>query len=91
MRTREAREEGPAGTGYGNPAAVDHHAALWCRGVSGDVAAFEEPVSRRRRRAWAFAWRMPGDAAGARDVMQEAFLRIFRAASRLPPGCRVPH
>jgi RNA polymerase sigma-70 factor (ECF subfamily) len=51
----------------------------------GDLSAFEEIVLRHQNRAWAVAWRSLGDSAEAQDVVQEAFLRVLRAAPRYRP------
>jgi len=49
------------------------------------MSAFEQLVLRHQGKAWAFAWRFLHDAAEAEDVVQEAFLRILRSASRYQP------
>jgi RNA polymerase sigma-70 factor (ECF subfamily) len=51
----------------------------------GDLSAFEEIVLRHQNRAWAVAWRSLGDSSEAQDVVQEAFLRVLRAAPRYRP------
>jgi len=58
------------------------------RAAGGDLAAFEELVRRNQAQAWALAWRCLGDAAEAQDVVQEAFLRIYKAASRYRPTAK---
>jgi RNA polymerase sigma-70 factor, ECF subfamily len=58
------------------------------RAARGDLAAFEELVRRNQKTAWALAWRVLGDAAEAEDVVQEAFLKIYKAASRYRPTAR---
>ena len=55
------------------------------RDAGGDLAAFEELVRRNQGGAWALAWRFLGDAAEAQDIVQEAFLRIYKAAPRYRP------
>ena len=55
------------------------------RAAKGDLAAFEELVRRNQAGAWALAWRALRDASEAQDVVQDAFLRIFRAAPRYRP------
>jgi len=59
--------------------------ALMAKTASGDLVAFEQLVLRHQEKAWAFAWRFLQDAAEAEDVVQEAFLRVFRAASQYEP------
>jgi RNA polymerase sigma-70 factor (ECF subfamily) len=51
----------------------------------GDLRAFEELVVRHQTSAWRAAYRFLGDSAEAEDVAQEAFLKIFGAASRYQP------
>lgn len=47
-----------------------------------DEAAFERLVERYQARAYRLAWRVLGDAEEAKDLSQEAFLRLYeRAAS----------
>jgi len=71
------------------PAAGDDvDTTLMVRVAAGDLAAFEEVMHRNQAGAWALAWRCLGDAAEAQDIVQEAFLRIYRAASRYRPTAR---
>ncbi len=52
-----------------------------CRRVaSGDPAAFDLLVSRHQGRAYRLAWSLVRDAEDARDLSQEAFLRVYRTA-----------
>jgi RNA polymerase sigma-70 factor, ECF subfamily len=54
-----------------------------CRRVAeGDEGAFEELVERHQRRAYRVAWGVLGDADEAKDVSQEAFLRLYERASK---------
>ena len=55
------------------------------RAAEGDVAAFEELVRRNQAAAWALAWRCLSDPAEAGDVVQDAFLKIYKAAPRYKP------
>ena len=66
----------------------DIDTVLMVRAAGGDLAAFEELVCRNQAKAWALAWRCLGDAAEAQDVVQEAFLRIYKAASRYRPAAK---
>jgi RNA polymerase sigma-70 factor, ECF subfamily len=66
----------------------DDDSVLMVRAASGELAAFEELVRRNQRNAWALAWRVLGDAAEAEDVVQDAFLKIYKAASRYRPTAR---
>jgi len=58
---------------------------LMIRAAEGDIAAFEELVRRNQAIAWSLAWRYLSDSFEAHDVVQEAFLKIYRAASRYKP------
>jgi len=51
----------------------------------GDLDAFEQIVLRHQGEAWRAAYRFTGDAAGAEDLAQDAFLKIFDAAPRYRP------
>jgi RNA polymerase sigma-70 factor (ECF subfamily) len=48
----------------------------------GDLTAFAELVNRHQAWAWRIAWRFLGEAQNAEDLVQEAFLRLHRAAAR---------
>ncbi|MEA2625379.1 MAG: polymerase sigma-70 factor, subfamily [Candidatus Binatota bacterium] len=50
--------------------------------ASKDDDAFAVLVERYRERSYRLAWSMLGDAEAARDVSQEAFLRLFEVAGR---------
>jgi len=47
----------------------------------GEEAAFEELFTRYREAVYAIAWKVTGDREEALDVVQEAFLRVYRAAA----------
>ena len=49
------------------------------RSLKGDERAFEELVTRYEAALYRLAWRMLGNEEEARDIVQEAFLRVFRA------------
>ncbi len=49
---------------------------------NGNKAAFRQLVERHQRRAFAIALGMVRDENDARDVVQEAFLRVFRGLER---------
>jgi RNA polymerase sigma-70 factor (ECF subfamily) len=52
-----------------------------CRSsASGDHQAFDLLVSRYQQRAYRLAWSMVRDAEEAKDLAQEAFIRIYEAA-----------
>ena len=48
------------------------------RAVGGDFSAFEEIVERHQDQAYRLAWGMVRDDAEAQDVVQDAFLNIYR-------------
>jgi len=54
--------------------------ALCQRVAAQDEAAFDLLVGRYQGRAYRLAWSMLRDAEDARDVSQEAFLRVYRTA-----------
>jgi RNA polymerase sigma-70 factor (ECF subfamily) len=66
----------------------DTDTTLMVRAAGGDLAAFEELVRRNQAGAWALAWRCLGDEAEAQDVVQEAFLKIYKAAARYQPTAK---
>ena len=52
-----------------------------CRRIAeGDQPAFELLVTRYQQRAWRLAWSILRDAEEARDISQEAFVRLFQSA-----------
>lgn len=61
-------------------------AELVRRVLAGEVEAYGALVERYRPRCARFAVHMLGDAADAEEVVQEAFLRAYRAL----PRCRQP-
>src|SRR5690606_21499878 len=54
-------------------------AELVRRSLAGDVDAFAGLVERYQRRAFFVAYHVIGDLEEARDVAQEAFLRLYRS------------
>lgn len=67
-------------------AAEDREFAL--RAASGDHDAFEALVRKYRRRSIAIAQRIVLDAEAARDVAQDAFLRLYKSLHRYDPAQR---
>jgi RNA polymerase sigma-70 factor, ECF subfamily len=52
-----------------------------CRQVAErDEAAFDVLVNRYQQRAWRLAWSILRDAEEARDISQEAFVRLYQTA-----------
>ncbi|MCA8979475.1 MAG: sigma-70 family RNA polymerase sigma factor, partial [Planctomycetes bacterium] len=73
---------GAAGTGDPAGATRERDHALVRRAQEGEEAAFAELVALYEKRAWRVARNMvPGDE-DARDLVQEAFLRVFRNLDR---------
>lgn len=74
----------PRSEGGGSPDASDN--ALVQGTLAGDGKAFEGLVRRYEERAWWAAYHMLGDAEEARDVVQEGFLRAYKALARFDFG-----
>ena len=51
-----------------------------------EVAWYETIVQRYARHVYNIAYRMVGNEADARDLSQEAFLRVYRVLRRIEPG-----
>jgi RNA polymerase sigma-70 factor, ECF subfamily len=60
-----------------------------CRKIAaGDEAAFDLLVARYQGRAYRLAWSLLRDAEDARDLSQEAFIRVWQSASRFRGDAR---
>ncbi len=70
--------------GSGTPDAADN--VLVERTLAGDGQAFEGLVRRYEERAWWAAYHLLGDAEEARDVVQDGFLRAYKALARFDFG-----
>ena len=68
------------------PEGSDEH--LMLRSAKGDLDAFGELVERHHQRALNLAYRLSGDAERSKDVVQESFLRILKAAHHYEPRAR---
>jgi RNA polymerase sigma-70 factor (ECF subfamily) len=70
------------------PEAVEDRRAaeLLARFAGGDQGAFEQLVRDHQDTAFGFARRIVGDAELARDVVQEAFIRVLRHHARFEAG-----
>jgi RNA polymerase sigma-70 factor (ECF subfamily) len=56
--------------------------ALCARVAARDEGAFDQLVERYQARAYRLAWSLLRDPEDARDVSQEAFLRVYQSAGR---------
>lgn len=54
-----------------------------------EIAAFEALVARYGQRVYTMAYRMAGNDADAKDLAQEAFLRVFRALRSIDPSAQL--
>lgn len=50
-----------------------------------EIEAFEALLERYGRRIYQLAYRMAGNDADAKDLTQEAFIRVYRAFARIDP------
>jgi RNA polymerase sigma-70 factor (ECF subfamily) len=62
--------------------------ALCARVAAGEEAAFDRLVERYQGRAYRLAWSLLRDPEDARDLSQEAFLRVYQSASRFRGDAR---
>ncbi len=97
---RDQGDGGPndAGGRLGSPAGAPHEAGAWesadedrrlVRGaVAGDARSFEGLVEKYRHRSIAIAQNIVLDAESARDVAQEALLKLYRSLHRYDPEQR---
>ncbi|HUR95745.1 MAG TPA: sigma-70 family RNA polymerase sigma factor [Gemmatimonadales bacterium] len=74
---------------WGSPAslarATPDNAQLVAAHLAGDARAFQELVARYRGRLLNFVNRMIGDRERAEDLVQEAFMRVYRHLHRFDP------
>ncbi|MFN8123600.1 MAG: sigma-70 family RNA polymerase sigma factor [Thermoleophilia bacterium] len=59
---------------------------LVARVATGDAGAFEVVYDRHARVAFSLAFRLLGDRAAAEDLVQDAFLSVWRGADRFSPA-----
>ncbi len=71
------------------PAAADPDHEALARVAAGDVEAFAVVVERHQARLLRLCERMLGDAEGARDAVQEVFLKAYSKAGRYRPQGQV--
>ena len=55
------------------------------RVAQGDARAFEAVFDRHSKQAYSLAYRITGDRTAADDVVQEAFLSLWRSSERFRP------
>ena len=60
--------------------------AVLVRVTAGELSALEELYDRYRTMAYSIALRITGDASAAEDVVQDAFLGVWRHADRYAEG-----
>jgi len=60
--------------------------ALIAKAQSGDTAAFRSLVERHQRRAFAIAFSLVRDENDARELVQDAFLRVFKGLGTFQGG-----
>jgi len=65
--------------------ATERDEELMERVAGGDARAFEAIYDRYSRRAYSLARRITGEVAGAEEATQDAFLALWRGASRFDP------
>jgi RNA polymerase sigma-70 factor, ECF subfamily len=74
----------------GRPAAVmamaRPHAVQVAPYTPEELARYDAIVQRYARHVYNIAYRMTGNDADARDLSQEAFVRVYRALRRVEPG-----
>jgi RNA polymerase sigma-70 factor (ECF subfamily) len=67
------------------PQSIESDAELVVRCQHHDPTAFRLLVERYRRRAWKVAYNLVGDLEIARDISQEAFVRVIRGMAGCDP------
>jgi RNA polymerase sigma-70 factor (ECF subfamily) len=61
---------------------------LIARSIAGDLGAFRSLMESQQRYAYAVAFRLLHDDEGAKDIVQEAFIRVWNNISRYRPESR---
>jgi len=61
----------------------EHILALMERIIKGDIDAFEKILELYQKRLFKIAFRMVGSLEDARDILQEAFMKIFKNIRKL--------
>jgi len=66
----------------------DSDADLMALTAAGQAGAFEELVRRHQQRVFNIVYRSVGNVTDAEDLVQDIFLRVFRAAPRYQPTAK---
>lgn len=67
---------------------IDPDNELMKRVARGDDEAFKLLFERHNRLAWSVIYRQLGSVAASEDLVQEAFLRVYRAAPKYEPSAK---
>lgn len=67
---------------------IDPDNELMKRVAKGDDEAFKLLFERHNRLAWSVIYRQLGNVPAAEDLVQEAFLRVYRAAPQYEPSAK---
>jgi RNA polymerase sigma-70 factor, ECF subfamily len=78
--------DGPASNRAERRREAEEDRALVERAQEGDRLAFRQLVERHQRRAFAIAIGLVRDENDAREIVQEAFLRVYRSIDRFEGG-----
>ncbi len=67
---------------------IDPDNELMKRVAKGDDEAFKLLFERHNRLVWSVIYRQLGNVAASEDLVQEAFLRVYRAAPKYEPSAK---
>ena len=67
---------------------IDPDNELMKRVAQGDDESFKLLFERHNRLAWSVIYRQLGNVAASEDLVQEAFLRVYRAAPKYEPSAK---
>jgi RNA polymerase sigma-70 factor, ECF subfamily len=80
------RPSSPSNTKQARIREAEEDRGLIARAQQGDVAAFRQLVERHQRRAFAIALSLVRDENDARELVQDAFLRVFKGLNNFQGG-----
>jgi RNA polymerase sigma-70 factor (ECF subfamily) len=87
--SRRVEAEKRAESLRGGPVLVERSDEELCRGIAGrDAQAFDLLVERHQARTYRLACSILGNEADARDVSQDAFIRLYESAHRFDGRAR---